>query len=175
MKKNLFFIVAVIFSAYCLNAQESRPFKTNVMIGLPVVILPTPDHAIHLSANEVYFFNQYIGAEGQVSWSRAKFDRQGKGFFKHDGGQISNFNVLTGFRAYALPEKYWVRPGISALGGFGWGINSEYDYNESLQKKHYGPLSYKVMGLLEIEKRVVLGAGVEGPYDMLVFCAGVQF
>lgn len=182
MKKIMKLIVAAFLIVNSLNqsfAQSSNSEQSfihhTINVGFPLDAFDTPDLGLYAGYNFHAPINQRFSAEGQVSFSYSKFERDSD-FFAHDGGKSISVNLLVGSRFYILKEDKNVRPYINALIGYNYSTVSEYR-NDILLETTFNGIGLSAGAYLEIKERFNIGAGLEsvGNEAALILKMGYSF
>jgi hypothetical protein len=182
MKRLLFCLGIISLLNVDLIAQEVsvapivKKINKTVLIGLPLTLNQLPRFAFNVGLNADYRIAKHLSAEAQLSYTAVNFCREDGGLFVHDGGSLQYVNVLVGPRLYLSKETKTNRLYINALLGYGMEKNREYYNSNTLIDFKAAHSPSLALGMyLQVRKKLVFGATVEGPVGHFVFKAGYQF
>ena len=164
------------FSLLGQAKTDENLIRHQAHLGYPIEIglsLEIPIRGIHFSYNPTIKINQFIAAEGQLSYSFADF-RRNNATFSRDGGNLQSLNFLVGGRLLLFREEQLLRfYGNIMLGGFYYSSSEFNTLNELNQDNGFGlGLSLGLYAL--IDNHWSAGVSVE-TRNFVVFKVGYIF
>jgi hypothetical protein len=168
------FLLLVGFQLKAQTDENKQYFyfdKINFTIGYPGHIFDAPNFGVHLGVHPSYHLGQIVSVEAQVSGSYAQFERDAN-LFGHNGGYISNFNLMIGPRIYLLKEHRKVRPYFNAYMGFGYSMTREYGSDNVAYEFTDSQGTISLGAYVEVKEKFVAGLGFEGPEAAIVVKVG---
>ncbi len=160
-------IIASLNNSFAQNTDPVQPtIYQTINLGYPVYIFDAPDLGLYVGYNLHSPVSERIAAEGQLSFSFSRFDRDDN-LFSHDGGEILSGNALAGARFYFAKSDKNIRPYINFLAGYNYIKDTEFSDSVLITRTHHR-LGISASAYIQINNRFNIGGGYESIGDLVL-------